>query len=106
VNESCFLGNYCSIFVFLLGPRLDFDPDIVAALDDDFDFDNPDNLLEDDFILQANKPTEEEEGMEIQYVWFVLKQECPDCCFHRSITISYSWKRPLRAFGLSLLILG
>lgn len=106
MNESCFLGNYCSIFVFLLGPRLDFDPDIVAALDDDFDFDNPDNLLEDDFILQANKPTEEEEGMEIQYVWFVLKQECPDCCFHRSITISYSWKRPLRAFGLSLLILG
>uniref|UniRef100_A0A8D0EDK9 Protein LTV1 homolog n=1 Tax=Salvator merianae TaxID=96440 RepID=A0A8D0EDK9_SALMN len=44
------------------GPRLDFDPDIVAALDDDFDFDNPDNLLEDDFILRANKPgsTEEE----------------------------------------------
>ncbi|XP_021114965.1 protein LTV1 homolog isoform X2 [Heterocephalus glaber] len=47
------------------GPRLDFDPDIVAALDDDFDFDDPDNVLEDDFILQANKPTEEEEGMEI-----------------------------------------
>nr|KAF6462331.1 hypothetical protein HJG59_011362 [Molossus molossus] len=42
------------------GPRLDFDPDIVAALDDDFDFDNPANLLEDDFIFQANKPTEEE----------------------------------------------
>ncbi|XP_021565412.1 protein LTV1 homolog [Carlito syrichta] len=51
------------------GPRLDFDPDIVAALDDDFDFDNPDNLLEDDFILQANKPTGEEEGMDIQCVW-------------------------------------
>uniref|UniRef100_A0A8P0TN34 Protein LTV1 homolog n=2 Tax=Canis lupus TaxID=9612 RepID=A0A8P0TN34_CANLF len=47
------------------GPRLDFDPDIIAALDDDFDFDNPDNLLEDDFILQANKPTEEE-GTDIQ----------------------------------------
>lgn len=47
------------------GPRLDFDPDIVAALDDDFDFDDPDNVLEDDFILQANKPTEEEEGMDI-----------------------------------------
>ncbi|KAH0622356.1 hypothetical protein JD844_024593 [Phrynosoma platyrhinos] len=47
------------------GPRLDFDPDIVAALDDDFDFDNPDNLLEDDFILRANKPgtvDEEKEG--------------------------------------------
>lgn len=48
------------------GPRLDFDPDIVAALDDDFDFDNPDNLLEDDFILQANKPTGEEKRMDIQ----------------------------------------
>ncbi|XP_040821291.1 protein LTV1 homolog isoform X1 [Ochotona curzoniae] len=41
------------------GPRLDFDPDIVAALDDDFDFDDPDNVLEDDFVLQANKPTED-----------------------------------------------
>lgn len=42
------------------GPRLDLDPDIVAALDDDFDFDDPDNLLEDDFILRANKLTGEE----------------------------------------------
>lgn len=50
------------------GPRLDFDPDIVAALDDDFDFDNPENLLEDDFILQANKPTDEAEGMALQEV--------------------------------------
>ncbi len=32
------------------GPRPDLDPDIVAALDDDFDYDNPDNQLEDDFI--------------------------------------------------------
>uniref|UniRef100_H0VPD3 Protein LTV1 homolog n=1 Tax=Cavia porcellus TaxID=10141 RepID=H0VPD3_CAVPO len=47
------------------GPRLDFDPDIVAALDDDFDFDDPENMLEDDFILQANRPTEKEEGMDI-----------------------------------------
>ncbi|XP_002714903.1 protein LTV1 homolog [Oryctolagus cuniculus] len=46
------------------GPRLDFDPDIVAALDDDFDFDDPDNLLEDDFILRANKPAGEEDGMD------------------------------------------
>lgn len=43
-------------FFNFLGPRLDFDPDIVAALDDDFDFDNPENILEDDFVLQANKP--------------------------------------------------
>ncbi|KAJ8364851.1 hypothetical protein SKAU_G00136820 [Synaphobranchus kaupii] len=36
------------------GPRLDMDPDIVEALDEDFDFDNPKNVLEDDFILKAN----------------------------------------------------
>uniref|UniRef100_A0A1A8U3E3 Protein LTV1 homolog n=1 Tax=Nothobranchius furzeri TaxID=105023 RepID=A0A1A8U3E3_NOTFU len=36
------------------GPRLDMDPDIVAALDEDFDFSNPDNMLEDDFIIRAN----------------------------------------------------
>lgn len=44
------------LFFNFLGPRLDFDPDIVAALDDDFDFDNPENILEDDFVLQANEP--------------------------------------------------
>uniref|UniRef100_A0A3B3BM08 Protein LTV1 homolog n=1 Tax=Oryzias melastigma TaxID=30732 RepID=A0A3B3BM08_ORYME len=38
------------------GPRLDMDPDIVAALDDDFDYENPNNLLEDDFITKANGP--------------------------------------------------
>lgn len=36
------------------GPRLDMDPDIVAALDEDFDYDDPDNVLDDDFIIQAN----------------------------------------------------
>ncbi|KAM4612383.1 protein LTV1 homolog [Polymixia lowei] len=36
------------------GPRLDMDPDIVAGLDEDFDYDDPDNLLEDDFIIKAN----------------------------------------------------
>lgn len=35
------------------GPRLDWDPDIVAALDDDFDFENPDNQLDDDFMQQV-----------------------------------------------------
>ncbi|XP_034044147.1 protein LTV1 homolog [Thalassophryne amazonica] len=41
----------------VLGPRLDMDPDIVAALDEDFDYDDPDNILEDDFILKANSAT-------------------------------------------------
>ena len=35
------------------GPRPDWDPDIVAALDDDFDFENPENELEDDFVGKA-----------------------------------------------------
>jgi protein LTV1 len=33
---------------------LDLDPDIVAALDEDFDFEDPDNELEDNFIELAN----------------------------------------------------
>lgn len=36
------------------GPQLDWDPDIVAAMDDDFDYSDPSNELEDDFVLQAN----------------------------------------------------
>lgn len=31
------------------------DPDIVAAMDEDFDFDDPDNELDDDFVLKANQ---------------------------------------------------
>ena len=41
------------IFYYTAGPQLDWDPDVVAGLDEDFDFDNPENLLEDDFIIQA-----------------------------------------------------
>lgn len=36
-----------------LGPRPELDPDIVAALDDDFDYNNPDNELEDNFMEMA-----------------------------------------------------
>lgn len=43
-----------SLFGFPSGPRLDMDPDIVAALDEDFDYDDPDNILDDDFIVKAN----------------------------------------------------
>ncbi|CAG5043853.1 unnamed protein product [Parnassius apollo] len=35
------------------GLCLDLDPEVVAALDDDFDFDDPDNQLEDNFIEMA-----------------------------------------------------
>lgn len=37
------------------GPRPDLEPEIVAALDDDFDFENPDNALEDNFMEMAMK---------------------------------------------------
>ncbi|KAG7275000.1 hypothetical protein CRUP_001093 [Coryphaenoides rupestris] len=40
------------------------DPDIVAALDEDFDFDDPDNVLDDDFILKANETSARPEGDE------------------------------------------
>uniref|UniRef100_A0A3Q2YJQ3 Protein LTV1 homolog n=1 Tax=Hippocampus comes TaxID=109280 RepID=A0A3Q2YJQ3_HIPCM len=44
------------------GPRLDMDPDIVAALDEDFDFDDPDNALEDDFMAKANAAGRDEDA--------------------------------------------
>lgn len=44
--------------VLPLGPQPDWDPDIVAALCDDVDFDDPENQLEDDFVMKANAPIE------------------------------------------------
>lgn len=46
------------------GPRLDWDPEIVEALDDDFDFENPDNQLDDNFMevaMEGGAIDEEEE---------------------------------------------
>ena len=34
------------------GLDLSLDPDIVAAMDDDFNFDDPDNEFDDDFVMQ------------------------------------------------------
>ncbi|XP_060072286.1 protein LTV1 homolog [Ylistrum balloti] len=47
------------------GPKLDWDPDIVAALDDDFVFDDPDNQLEDNFMEMANAEGGFVEGEEL-----------------------------------------
>jgi protein LTV1 len=33
---------------------LDLDPDVVAAMDEDFNFEDPDNELEDNFVELAN----------------------------------------------------
>ncbi|KAK4884856.1 hypothetical protein RN001_001127 [Aquatica leii] len=47
------------------GPRLDLDPDVVAAMDEDFDFDNPDNELEDNFVELANVENNEDEYSDV-----------------------------------------
>ena len=47
--DSCYICD-----LFNTGPQPDWDPDIVAALDEDFNFDDPENQLDDDFMLQAN----------------------------------------------------
>ncbi|NXX76560.1 LTV1 protein, partial [Urocolius indicus] len=60
------------------GPRLDFDPDIVAALDDDFDFDNPENILEDDFVLQANEPQKGRSDAEDEDEWEDVEEDSDD----------------------------
>lgn len=39
--------------VLPIGPQLDWDPDLVAAMDEDFDFNDPNNQIDDDFVLQA-----------------------------------------------------
>jgi len=45
-----------------VGLDLSLDPDIVAALDEDFDFDDPDNCLEDDFVVNAMDVAEGGDG--------------------------------------------
>lgn len=44
------------------GPKIDWDPDIVAVLDGDFDYDDPEGTLEDDFFIKANTNNEGEES--------------------------------------------
>lgn len=41
--------------MFFTGLQLDLDPDVVAAMDEDFDYNDPDNILEDNFIELANE---------------------------------------------------
>lgn len=46
------------------GLNLNLDPDIVEAMDEDFDFDDPDNQLEDNFIELANAVNSDEDEMD------------------------------------------
>ncbi|XP_050450944.1 protein LTV1 homolog [Cataglyphis hispanica] len=49
------------------GLQLDLDPDVVAAMDDDFDFDDPENQLEDNFIEMANAGSSDCENSDGEY---------------------------------------
>ncbi|XP_060536625.1 protein LTV1 homolog [Cylas formicarius] len=49
------------------GLQLDLDPDIVAAMDDDFDYEDPYNELEDDFVELANDLASDQELEENNY---------------------------------------
>lgn len=57
------------------GLRLDLDPDIVAAMDEDFDYSDPENQLEDNFVelaigdrgLEFGSDVEVDEGEEEEY---------------------------------------
>ena len=58
--QVLWMHNYWSLYwfhsvsiFFILGPRPDLDPDIVAALDDALDLNDPDNILDDDFMLKV-----------------------------------------------------
>lgn len=56
-NSLCLRTNQLyPLFLPFLGLNLDLDPDIVAAMDEDFDYSDPENQLEDDFVLKANMP--------------------------------------------------
>lgn len=59
------------------GLRLDLDPDIVAALDDDFDYDDPENQLEDNFLEIANADNEENDDSSEEYgmLYYIRLQE-------------------------------
>lgn len=57
---------YCSVPFKSLGPRPDLDPDVVAALDDALDLDDPDNILEDDFVVKVTIKSGD------QFIWVNL----------------------------------
>lgn len=58
------------------GLQLDLDPDIVAAMDEDFDYGNPENQLEDNFIEIANMENDDGEGSDREYGTLVKRCVC------------------------------
>ncbi len=78
---------------------MDWDPDIVAALDDDFDFEDPENQLEDDFIVAAMEgevsyhEEEQVEGMAPKMNRFELchYRKCIVLCIAQSYVLRIDW---------------
>lgn len=66
------------------GLRLDLDPDVIAALDDDFDYNNPDNQLEDNFIELANVDTSDSEFVRNE----VYEDETSDVSYEEHMGLS------------------
>jgi len=52
-----------------LGLDLSLDPDIIAAMDDDYNFDDPDNDFDDDFIMQLNEEGDEVDDEDDDEEW-------------------------------------
>lgn len=52
--------------------RLDLDPDVVAAMDEDFDYSDPDNILEDNFVELANATLSEYVKLRIYNFLFIV----------------------------------
>lgn len=50
---------------------MDLDPDVVAAMDEDFDYSDPDNILEDNFVELANATLSEYIKLRIYNVLFI-----------------------------------
>lgn len=79
------------VFKTLTGPRPDWDPDIVAALDDALDLDDPDNILEDDFVLKVG------------VMYFLVYLSVVKNFFSHSILIRYSCSKMIAVcFSLSV----
>jgi hypothetical protein len=54
-GKDLFQKSNLIIKYFILDPKIHWDPDVIAALDDDeFDYDANENAIDDDFMLKAN----------------------------------------------------
>ncbi|XP_063696159.1 protein LTV1 homolog [Culicoides brevitarsis] len=80
------------------GPRPDWDPDVVAALDEDFNFDDPENQLEDNFMELAMQEGEEYDEDD-EKNWSDYDSNAADESGNEYDDEEYDDLGPLRGFG-------